>query len=87
MAASNGFTPTQRRMMDLLKDGERHTRHDLLQTLGDEFLELPDMKHHLKELRRRLKDRGQLIVCELYYRQICYRLIPDPAANPLPNHV
>lgn len=82
MAESDGFTPTERRIMDLLADNQWHSRYDLKALLDDDLASMKALGQHIFNLRAKLKP-NHLIVCELYQgRQIGYRYASkntDPA--------
>ena len=68
------FTPTQNAIMDVLRDGRRHSKCELMKCL-DEFSTSNNLRVHLSHLRKRLESRGDDIVCELgrdgsYYRWV-----------------
>ena len=67
------FTPTEQRMYDLLADGLPHTRRELKACIDDELAELSAIKKHLTNLRKKLADRSEEIVCVFHQRTICYR--------------
>ena len=83
MAGSYEFTPKQKIILRILKDGERHHREELLEALtedGNKKMRPKTLSVHLSSLRKLLRTVGQDIVCEYhartyYYRQI--RLIGD----------
>lgn len=71
------FTPTQRRLLEALQDGLGHSSKDLLGALNDTQADLNLLRVHLTLLRKRLRPRGQDVVCELrsgcaYYRWTRY---------------
>lgn len=71
---TNHFTLTQRRILDVLSDGEPHTRWELRRAAGDELMELNALNQHISRLRHKLPDE-KTIVCVLVKRRICYRLV------------
>jgi len=68
------FTPTQRRIIDLLKDGEPHKRDEVRRCV-DELASLVNLKHHLIKLREKLRPHGYDIICQLLNHTLHYRLI------------
>ncbi len=71
---TNGFTPTQERLLDVLADGQSHQKNDLMAAIGTEATSSL-LRVHLTFLRRKLRPMGQDVVCELlqertYYRQV-----------------
>jgi DNA-binding winged helix-turn-helix (wHTH) protein len=72
------FTPTQRRILDVLADRMPHRREELHACLPDDLGALANLRFHLSQLRKVLRPHGQDIICQLYrnrlhYRQICFR--------------
>lgn len=61
----NGLTPTQRKMLRVLCDGEAHTRQELHACLPDELSALSSIHKHLHNLKAWLKPKGYLIRCVL----------------------
>lgn len=81
MSASNGFTPTEKRILDVLADGLPHRPHEIHSCLDDELSTIAAIKPHLSRIRPRLRIKGQDIICEYrdklyWYRQI--RLLSSP---------
>lgn len=75
MATERPYTPTQKRMLDLLGDGLPHTRQALHACLWDENGPLSNIWSHVSLLRKRLRPLGRDIVCEIVNRRICYRQV------------
>jgi hypothetical protein len=73
LTMTNGYTPTQQAMLDVLSDGQAHTRQELHACLPDELGPLSNINSHLCNTRKHLRPIGQDIVCELVNRRICYR--------------
>lgn len=76
----NGYTPTQKRILQVLSDGQPHSRYELKDCLNDELVEMRVLAVHLSKLRKALPT-GETIVCELFKRGIHYRhvrLITNP---------
>lgn len=61
----NTFTPTESRLLAVLADGQPHSRRELHACLPDDLGALSNIQPHLTVLRRRLRLRGEDIVCEL----------------------
>lgn len=70
-----GYTPTQQRILEVLEDGKRHSRKELLQCLNDEMTGRGVLNSHLHLLRQKLRPRGTDIICELHNRSIGYRWV------------
>lgn len=73
--ASNEYTPTEQRILNLLADGLPHTRIEVFQCLWDDMGNLSNIRFHLSRLRGKLHRLGETIVCEIRNRRICYRHI------------
>lgn len=71
----NGFTPTQQCMLDVLSDGQAHTREELHACLPDEMGALSNIQAHLCAIRKQLRPIGQDILCEFKHRTLHYRHI------------
>ena len=63
MSGNNGFTPTESRILDLLKDGLPHRREELHALLDDDLAELSAVQRHVSTIRKRLNLKGQDILC------------------------
>lgn len=59
----NHFTPTQQAMLDVLAGGRPHTRDELHACLPDELGEANNVHAHLSAIRKRLRSKGEDIVC------------------------
>lgn len=59
------FTPTQKRMLAVLSDGEGHTREELHACLGDDLASGGAVRVHIAILRKKLAQVGQAILCEV----------------------
>jgi hypothetical protein len=60
MDTVNGYTPTEQRILTLLRDGAGHTREELLKCISDPSMNC--LRQHLFKLRQKLP-RGTEIVC------------------------
>jgi hypothetical protein len=68
------YTPTQRRIMDVLADGQLHEKRDLMSCLYED--NISNLGVHLAYLRRKLRALGQDIICERTGSNgACYRLV------------
>jgi hypothetical protein len=72
---NNGFTPTQKAMLDVLSDGKRHTKEELHNCLPDELGPMANIKAHLTAIRKKIQPTGQDIVCEYRYKVFYYRWV------------
>lgn len=66
------FTPTQQKILDVLSDGLAHLREELHACLPDELGPLKNVQNHITAIRRRLRPKGQDIVCVISNRGIRY---------------
>ena len=69
------FTPTQRAMLEVLKDGRPHTKAELHACLPDELGRLNSIAPHLSAIRKVLRPRGQDVLCEYRDRARFYRWV------------
>lgn len=73
------FTPTQQRMLDVLKDGKGHTLAELQACLDDELTEKKAVNVHLTYLRKKLRGLGRDVVAQLSFdetgRRFLYRQV------------
>lgn len=76
--ASN-YTPTQRRLLAVLKDGEPHTPQELHSCLVDDLGPVANVQPHITALRKILRARGQEIVCEIVAGSTYYRVCKTAA--------
>lgn len=77
----NGFTPTERRILDVLGDEERHTFEELWKCLNDEEAVRQTLSVHLSNLRQKLAGKGRNIISirdsGVGYFQLVRRIIPS----------
>jgi DNA-binding response OmpR family regulator len=66
----NGFTPTERAMLQVLHDGKLHTRAELHACLPDELAPLRAIQFHISRLRAKLRPHGHDIICGLLHGRI-----------------
>lgn len=76
--SEDGFTKTQRRMLNVLADGKRHTREELQACMPDPEAARSSIKQHICNIRKRLEAVGQAVVCEQYMGGIYYRWAGKP---------
>ena len=69
MAGNNGFTPTQRKILDVLSDGQGHSTEELRKCLWDELTDVSTVRVHLTQMRAKLRPIGQ----DILYRDSMYR--------------
>ena len=80
MMNGDGFTPTQRKLMNLLQDGQAHPRDSLCRCFPDELANPNNIRVHITYLRRKLKLQGMDISCETISRVCYYRLVRTMAS-------
>ena len=76
----NGFTRTEQRMVEILEDGKRHTREELLESCRDELASMDTLYVHISNIRRKIP-AGQDILCVFRERRMHYqwvRLLHSP---------
>lgn len=71
--ATNGFTPIQSRMLEVLSDGMPHIMDELHACLNDDLGPRSNIYYHISNLRQKLRPRGQDIICEFIRRRTYYR--------------
>lgn len=73
------YTPMQRKIMDVLGDGEPHSVTELLDHLDDPYLDRRVLKVHISLLRKKLKDDGHDVVYVATGKSVGwgYRLVGD----------
>jgi DNA-binding winged helix-turn-helix (wHTH) protein len=59
------FTPIEARIIQVLSDGMAHTRQELHQCLDDDLSRLSSIQFHISNIRRKLRGRGEDVVCVL----------------------
>ena len=70
-------TPTQRRMLALLADGQPHAKRELHALLEDELSGNGAVRRQICEARKIARAQGGEIVCEIVQEhRVTYRLIP-----------
>ena len=69
------FTPTQQKIMNLLSDGEPHGKIDIYNCLPYELGQLNSVHRHLTHIRRKLKPKGEGILCVIVNRKLAYRYV------------
>lgn len=73
---------TQKKMMDLLKDGMPHRREELVECLPEPEIAMLEMAnafrcvtYHVYSLRKTLRPRGRDIICQLLNKALHYRIV------------
>lgn len=81
MAAINGWTPTEKRLLDALRDGQPHHPDELRALLNDDMADRATLSVHLCNMRKKLKDKRWDILCVWFRRRRFYQMIKHiPAA-------
>ena len=79
MSSKNGSQitrPIEEKMLRLLMDGAPHTRRELFTCLYEQDAPLSNIRMHISSLRKRVREYGMEIVCELRsQRSVNYRLV------------
>ena len=75
MANGNGFTKTQARIFEVVRDGLPHQRTELLAAMEDTESTYRNVAVHVVAIRKLLRPKGQDIICELRNRRIYYRYV------------
>lgn len=57
------FTPTERRILDLLADGQLHNRKEVHACLDDDLANPTAIKFHISNMRKKLNPSGYDIFC------------------------
>lgn len=68
------YTPTEKRILNLLSDGEAHLIKDMISCLEDELSDSKTVTVHITNIRSKLP-RDEWIVCEVKHRKTYYRHI------------
>jgi hypothetical protein len=61
--------------MDVLADGERHTKDQLVECLVDEMGNPRNVSFHVQRIRLTIRPAGQDVLCEFYQGRYYYRLV------------
>jgi len=77
MVSVADLTKTQKKILELLSDGDRHHKNDMIRDLGKQDSEDPGklLRVHITNLRKILNPIGQDIVCQRYNRSLYYRWV------------
>ena len=71
----NSYTPIERKLLDVLADGQPHTRDELMKAHGDIIVARQAIQGHLSRIRKRLRPQGLDILCVLRHRRIHYQQV------------
>lgn len=77
-AELEGFTPTERKILAVLADGERHSRTEFHEPLGMVVTEKGDdasINKHIWNMREKLRPLGKWVVSEYHMYKYYYRLV------------
>lgn len=72
---SNGYTPTQRKMLAVLSDGLPHSKAELHSCLHDDLGAVENIQIHLTNIRKRIRPKGEDILTQFIDRRLHYRLV------------
>ena len=67
-----GFTPTERRILILLEDGEPHLRSEIHKCCYDDLTPESSVKKHVSNIRKKLRNRGEDVKCVLHLGRLHY---------------
>ena len=70
---SNGFTKTEKSILELLSDGQGHDLGELRKLLPDELGDRVNVRVHIYNIRKKLEPEGETILCEMRWRKGFYR--------------
>lgn len=73
MSQGNGFTPTHKRMLEVLSDGLPHSRLEMHACLYDELGDIENIHYHISTLRKHLRKKGEDILIQIISRRPHYR--------------
>lgn len=78
------LTKTETAIMNLMRDGERHHKTEILELLDHPIIENSNSTIvcvHMHNIRKKLTPLGYNILCEYYRRNFYYRLVRIVTAN------
>lgn len=75
------LTPTQRKLMSVLKDGQRHESEELRRLCLRINSSYNLLRVHIHTLRAKIQPSGKSVVCEVIGGKAHYRLIEFPKPN------
>ena len=73
--STNGFTPIEQAMLDILDDGQPHPLKELHACLYDTMSPLKNARNHVSNIRRKLRPRGRDILVQFIDHKINYRQV------------
>lgn len=75
MSAANGYTPTEKRILAILRDGQPHTVAELHRCLDDDLSDPEALWSRISFLRKKLEPKGQGIYSVNRKGVTTYRLV------------
>jgi DNA-binding transcriptional ArsR family regulator len=79
------YTPTQKRILAILADGNMHLKEELYCCIDDELANKDGtLRFHMSKLRLKLRPQGLDVICQYHYKRYYYRqvrLISSAAAG------
>jgi len=72
---TDGYTPTQRKMLALLGDGQPHRVEELKKCLLDDLSSDSAVRDHLSQMRKLLRLEGKNVLCVWWHRCRQYQLV------------
>ena len=75
MANSNGWTPTERKFLDLLRGGEHVHRAEMLACLDDSEASMGTVHVHVANINSRLRAKGREILCVSRGKFVVWKMV------------
>ena len=69
------LTPTERRLYDMLSDGEPHTKEELQTCMSDTLTGQQVMQVHLVNMRPKIRSRGLGVLTQTIKGKLHYRMV------------
>lgn len=69
------FSPTEKKLLQVLADGKPHAVKLLMPLLGDELADKGNLSDHMLRIRRKIEGLGHNVVCVFRKRRMHYMYI------------
>lgn len=69
----NNYTDIEKSILSVLCDGQAHTKEELLAVMPDTLTSPTTLRVHISNLRKKLKQKGHDIICQMANRRGLYR--------------
>jgi hypothetical protein len=69
------FSPIEKRMMQVFRDGRPHTIYELHRCIQDEYGRIDNVKMHVTRLRKKIQPLGHDILCVWYKMMFRYQQV------------